>query len=121
MEVGGHMGGGVLKCVTCLQILLFLNKSPIIHFCRWRGWNTGHGGLRDHKISHFCGRHKCMTPKRFKITTNSIIRGSSFLFNIKPQARYILTTQTREQLPSSSPHTDGQTKVSVIFSWHLIF
>ena len=38
--------------------------------------------------------HKCMTPKLFKITTNLIIRGSSFFFNIKPQAtqaKYILT------------------------------
>ena len=84
-----HIEGGcphrwaVLKFVTCLQILLFLNKKSIVHFCRWRG-----GGA---KLVIFCDRHICRTPKWFKITTNSIIRGSSFFFNIKPQARCILT------------------------------
>ena len=53
-----------------------------------RGWGTGRGG---HKIGYFCGCHKCVTPKWFKITTNSIIRGSSSFFSIKPQARCILT------------------------------
>ena len=33
-----------------------------------------------------------MTSKWFKITTNSIIRGSSFFFSIKPQSRYILSS-----------------------------
>ena len=45
---------------------------------------AGRGGR---KIGHFCGRHKCVTPKWFKITTNLIIRGSSFFFNIKREAR----------------------------------
>ena len=31
--------------------------------------------------------HKYMTSKCFKITTNPIIRGSSFFFNIKPPTR----------------------------------
>ena len=31
----------------------------------------------------FCERHKCLTPKWLKITANSVIRGSSFFFNIK--------------------------------------
>ena len=34
---------------------------------------------------------KFMTPKWFRITTNPIIRGSSFFFNIKPPARYTHT------------------------------
>ena len=79
--------GRILKFVTCMQILLFLNERPIVHFFRWRG---GHRTWGVTKLVIFCGRHKFVTPKWFKITTNSIIRGSSF-FNIKPQARYILT------------------------------
>ena len=31
-------GGGVLKFVTCLCILLFLNNRSIIRFCEWWGW-----------------------------------------------------------------------------------
>ena len=56
----------------------------IVHFCKGGGWGWGT------KLVIFCGRHKCMTPKWFKITTNAIIRGSSFFFNIKAQVRYIL-------------------------------
>ena len=74
----------VLKFVTCLQILLFLNKTSIVNFWEW-------SGVGGHKIGHFCGCHKCMTPEWFKITTKLIIRGSSFFLNIKPQVRYILT------------------------------
>ena len=65
--------------------------------------NMKMGGAQDvegHKIGYFCGCHKCMTPKWFKITTNSIIRGSSSFFNIKPQARCILTAyRTTPQPP----------------------
>ena len=71
--------GRVFKCVTCLQILFvyFLNKRSIVQFCRWRElWVT--------QLVIFCWRHKCMTPKWFKITTNSVIRGNSFFFNFKP-------------------------------------
>ena len=32
-------GGGVM----CLQILLFLSKSFVVHFCRWKEWE-------DHNI-----------------------------------------------------------------------
>ena len=31
----GRGGGGVLKFVTCLHILLFLNSIVFAHFCRW--------------------------------------------------------------------------------------
>ena len=30
-------GGGVLKSVMCLRILLFLNNRSIVHFCGWWG------------------------------------------------------------------------------------
>ena len=43
------------------------------------------------KLVIFCGRHKWINSKWFNITTNSIIRGSSFFFNINPHVRYILT------------------------------
>ena len=50
------------------------------------------------KLAIFCGRHKCMTQ------TNSIIRSSSFFFNIKPQARYNLTAKrTTPPSPSLAP------------------
>ena len=35
-----------LKFFTCLQIVLFLNKRPIVHFCGWRG-------RESKKIGHF--------------------------------------------------------------------
>ena len=63
-----------------------------------------------HKIGHFCGRHKCMAPKWFEITTYSIISASSLFFSIKPPTTH------------PSPYsTDDQTKAPVTFSWHLIF
>ena len=49
-------GEVVLKFVMCLRILLFLNNSTIVHFCRW-GWVGG-----SHNWSFFCGYHKCMAP-----------------------------------------------------------
>ena len=52
----------------------------------------------------FCGRHRCMTPKWFKITTNSIIRGSSFLFNIKPHIRDTFWMRSEEP-PAHLPHS----------------
>ena len=64
--------GGILKFVTNLQILLFFLNISIVHF-----FVDGAGGER-HKIGHFCGRHKCMTSRWLKITTNWIIRSSSF-------------------------------------------
>ena len=75
-------------------------------------------GRRVTKLAIFCGHHKCMNPKWFKITSNSIIRGSNFFFSIKPHARYILTAQ-RTPSPSlthPSPHsTDDQMKEHVAF------
>ena len=46
-------------------------------------------------------RHKCMTPKWFKITTHSIIRSSGFIFNIKPQ--YISTAYFENNHPALPP------------------
>ena len=100
--------GGVLKFVTCFQIFfLFLNKRSI--FADGESW----GGVTQLVI--FCGRHKCMTPKWFKITTNSVIRGSSFFFNMNtPQTRFDCH---REQPPAPPfPHfTDDQTKGAGIY------
>ena len=55
-DVHTEGGGGVLKFVTCLRILLFLNNGSIVHFC-------GCGGRGIKKLVIFCGRHKWMTPK----------------------------------------------------------
>ena len=70
------------KLSRVCRFLLFLNKRSIVHFCRWRGlWVT--------QMVISCGRHKCMTPKWFKIITYSVIRGSSFFFNIKPDTFWL--------------------------------
>ena len=68
----------------------FVSKQKIYYlFLHMKG--VGHRAWGVTKLVIFCDHHKCVTPKWFKITTNSIIRGSSFFFNIKPRARYILT------------------------------
>ena len=41
MTSTGKGGGKVLKSVTCLQILLFLNNRSIATFC---GWGIGVSG-----------------------------------------------------------------------------
>ena len=70
------------KLSRVFRFLLFLNKRSIVHFCRWRGlWVT--------QMVIFCGRRKCMTPKWFKIITYSVIRGSSFFFNINPDTFWL--------------------------------
>ena len=48
----GRGGEEVLKFVTCLHILLFLNSKSIVNFCGW-GCVDGEGVV--------CGRHNCMT------------------------------------------------------------
>ena len=72
-------GGGILKFVTCLRILLFLNNRSIVDFCGWRGYG---GGVK--KLVIFCGRHQWMTPKTvlLKISQNlqeNVCTGVSFL------------------------------------------
>ena len=52
-------GGGVLKFVTCLQVLLFLDL--FFTFADRGGGGVG-GGLGVIKLVIFCGSHKCMTP-----------------------------------------------------------
>ena len=49
----GRGDGEVLKVVTNLQILLFLNNRSIVNFCWWRvgGW-----------VGVVCGCHNCMIP-----------------------------------------------------------
>ena len=104
-----HMAGEVINFVTCLKM----------------GWGIT-------RLVIFCDCHKCMTPKWFKITTNSITRGSSFFFNIMSQARCIMSARKPSPHPppppsSPSPNlffsdsTDDQTKAHVTFSSHLIF
>lgn len=51
-------GAGVLKFVRCLWILLFLNNTSIVRFCRWWGWEGG----RVKKWVIFSGRHQWVTP-----------------------------------------------------------
>ena len=52
-------GGGV----GFLQILLFVNKKSIVHFCGW--------GTRGHKDGgHFSGRHDCMAPNHKQCMIN---------------------------------------------------
>ena len=58
-----------------------------------------------HKIGHFCGRHKCMTPKWFKITNNSIIRGSSPLNGLKWQTIQSLEAAVSTSTSSHKPDT----------------
>ena len=41
-------GGRVLKFVTCLWILLFLNNKSIVYFCGWwEGVEVGVGGSKN--------------------------------------------------------------------------
>ena len=49
----------------------------------------------------FGDRHKCLPPKWFKITTNSVIRGSSFFFNINPDADCHCHSEHTTNNPSS--------------------
>ena len=66
---------GVLKFVTCVQILLFfLKRDPLFISADRGGGAQCMGGLQNWLF--FYGRHKCITPKWFKNTTNAIIRGS---------------------------------------------
>ena len=51
---------GVLKLITFLRILLFLNNRSIVYFCGWRGWRGWRVGGAKLVIS--CGRGKCMSP-----------------------------------------------------------
>ena len=62
-----NRGGGVLKFVTCLQVLLFLDL--FFTFADGVGGGVGGGGgvgvgggLCVIKLVIFCGSHKCMTP-----------------------------------------------------------
>ena len=71
--------GKVGKFVTCLQILFVLKQKIYRSFLWMEGVKEGRK-IRDFLFSSW-----------FKITTNSIIRESSFFFNFKSQARYILT------------------------------
>ena len=60
------------------------------------------------KLVIFCGRYKYMTFKWLTITTNSIIRGSSFLFSINPYTFW---------LKSSPHHTHPITPLPTIHWW----
>ena len=68
IEVG--WGGLKIRHVFA-DFFLFLNKRSIVHFCKWRG-------LGVTQMVIFFERHKYLTHKCFKITTNSVIIHSSF-------------------------------------------
>ena len=57
------------------------------------------------KLVIFCNHHECMTPNWFKITTTSIIRGSSFFFYIKPlsQVHFDCNKNNPQPLPPLTP------------------
>ena len=55
-----NRGGGVLKFVTCLQVLLF--SDLFFTFADGVGGVGVGGGLCVIKLDIFCGSHKCMTP-----------------------------------------------------------
>ena len=57
-----------------------------------------------HKLIIFCGRHKCMTPKWFKITTNSIITVSSLLISITPDTFRLHREQPTAPLLTLTPN-----------------
>ena len=82
--------GGVLAFVTADS---FVFKQKI--YCSFlKIERIGHRTWGSQNWSFFCGCHKCMTSKWFKITNNSIVRDCSFFFNIKPQARHITLLPT---------------------------
>ena len=63
VEGWGGERGGLLKFVTCFQILLILNNSSMNYF--WRSLGKG-----IKKIVIFCGCHKSMTPYREEVFRN---------------------------------------------------
>ena len=81
-----HQGGSLKICHMSVYSFFFLKqKIYCVHF------SLQMKVVGVTKLVIFCCHHKFITPKWFKITTNSTNRGSNFFCNIKPQARYILT------------------------------
>ena len=76
IRIGSGVVVGSWNLPSFCRFFLFLSKRFIVHFYRW--W-----GLGVTQFVILCGYHKSMTPKWFKITANSVIRGSSFFLNIK--------------------------------------
>ena len=91
-------GWGVLKFVICMEILLFINKRSIVHFCGWRVW-----GVTELVINVWPLNGLRLQP----------IQPSSN----KPDSFW----PCNEQPPAPHHSTDDQTKARVTFSWHLIF
>ena len=75
-------GGGVLKFVTCLWILLFPNNRSIVHFSEW--W--GRGGQ---KIGNFCGLYKWMTPKAISCGPRIVCPNKMFATSEKVSPEHI--------------------------------
>ena len=96
----GHMERDLKICHMSADSFFFQTEDLLFNFADGGG-GTGHG--RVTKLVIFCGRHKCMTPKWFKITTKAIIRGSSFFLNVKQPARNILTAYITTTLPIPPP------------------
>ena len=75
--------------------IFFSKTNDLLSFL----WMEGVGVT---KLVILCGRHKYTIPKWLKIITNSIFKGSSFLFNIKPATFWLHREQT-PALPPQSP------------------
>ena len=78
----------VLKFVTCLRILLFLNNRSIVHFLR----KVGGEGVK--KLVTFCGCRKCMTPYQEKASSQLAITCSKLIIETLEQGvKYVQSQQ----------------------------
>ena len=121
MTFSWNGSGGVLKFVTCLQILFLKNQWSIVHFSGWRGWGVT-------KLVIFCGHHKYMTPKRFKKNDLQPIQLLEAVVSSSTSSQIhfdCIENNPQRPAPSQSPlsphSTDDQTKSLVTFSWLLFF
>ena len=79
---------------------------------------------RGYKIGHFHGRHKCITPKWFKIQPIQSLETvvSSSTWRHKSDTFWLHRKKSSTSPNHLSPHsTDDKTKAPVTFSWYLIF
>ena len=105
---------GLKNCRVFTYFFLFLNKRSTVHFCRC-------GGLWVTQLVIFGGRHKCIIPKWFKTTTNSVIRGSIVSSSTSSQIHFdchITVNNPQFSLPPF--HWWSNQKTCFTFSCYLI-